>query len=541
MRYLPVALGHTLPLLLLTLNLVAATSPTITVVSPAPGSVGTPTFFDATATTSSCAAGIASIRIYTAPGVHPFTAKSPHLETFLELKPGNYSIVIQAWDNCGGIAKFPIALTVQSVAGVHLFLPSAASGTTPFQVAASAENPACARGMSAMRIYTGSGEHLFSNKGGTINAFINLRPGTHVATAQAWDNCGNVFKEDFAVDITGGAFGKFLYVPRSDHKNISEFFLNAGTISNPAGSGNPPPQFSVPALPISFAVDPSGNFAYAGLIDGRITIFNINRATGALLLRTTMSGTASGGASLIADRSGNFLFAIQFGTDIVASYRIDRSTGGLTLAGTIHTGNSPDSIATDWKGRYVYVGNQFPTGINDYSISTLTGQLVPLADNPVPSDPDQTAIAATDKLMYSLNLGNVSATGYAIGPNGVLSPVPGSPFILPNCCGALYSVAMDPLHDFLFYIGVGTGFFGSGGLYLSQVRADGSITVPGTNIDPVSGAPQSVALDPSYRFVYTTDMEGPPRVVSFAYTKGTIVEQSIPGLDGFAVQITASP
>ena len=76
---------------------------------------------------------------------------------------------------------------------------------------------------------------------------------------------------------------------------------------------------------------------------------------------------------------------------------------------------------------------------------------------------------------------------------------------------------------------------------MSQVRADGSITAPGANLDPVSGAPQSVALDPSYKFVYTTDMEGPPRVVSFGYTNGLIVEQSIPGLDGYAIQITASP
>jgi len=481
------------------------------------------------------------MRIYTAPGVHPFTAKSPHLETFLNLKPGKYSIVIQAWDNCGGIAKFPIALTVQSVAGVHLFLPSAASGTTPVQVAASAENPGCAGGMSAMRIYTGPGEHLFSNQGGTINAFINLRAGTHVATAQAWDNCGNVFKEDFAVDITGGALGRFLYVPRTDHKNISEFLLNTGTISNPAGSGNPPPQFSLPALPDSFAVDPSGNFAYAGLIDGRIIVFNINRATGALYRRTATAGQASDGASLIADRSGNFLFVIQFATDIVASYRIDRSTGELTLVATLHIGTPPISIATDWKGRYVYIGNQFSTSFNDYSISTLTGQLVPLADNPVPNDPDQSAIAATDKFVYVLSFGNATASGYAIWANGILSPVPSSPFILPNCCGSLYSVAVDPLHDFLFYIGAGFGFFGSGGLYMSQVRADGSITAPGTNIDPVSTSPQSVALDPSYEFVYTTDMEGPPRVVSFGYTNGSIVEQSIPGLDGFAIQTTASP
>src|SRR5215813_3267683 len=263
--------------------------------------------------------------------------------------------------------------------------------------------------MSAMRIYTAPGEHLFTNKGGTLNAFINLRPGTHVATAQAWDNCGNVFKAPFAIDVTGGTFGKFLYLPRGDRNTIVEFRLKAGTITNPAGSGRPPPQFSVPAVLTAFAVDPSGNFAYAGLTDGRISIFNINRATGALFRRTTISGPASGGASLIVDSSGNFLFTIEFGSDIVASYRMDRSTGGLTFVDTAQTGSFPTVVGTDWKGRYVYVGTQFSSAINDYSISTPTGKLVPLADNPVPTDPDQMAIAATGKVMYAFSLGNNSA------------------------------------------------------------------------------------------------------------------------------------
>jgi 6-phosphogluconolactonase (cycloisomerase 2 family) len=474
--------------------------------------------------------------------VHPFTTKSPHLETFLKLKPGNYNVVIQAWDNCGGIGKFPIALTVQSAAGVHLFLPSAASGTTPVHVAASAENPACAAGMSAMRLYTAPGEHLFTNKGGTLNTFVNLRPGTRIATAQAWDNCGNVFKAPFAIDITGGTFGKFLYIAQGDRNNIAEFHLKTGTITNPAGSGNPPPQFPLPTAPTAFAVDPSGNFAYAGLTDGRITIFNINRATGALFRRTTIAGPASGGASLIVDSSGNFLFTIEYGSDIVASYRMDRSTGGLTLIGNAQTGSFPTVVATDWKGRYVYVGTQFSSAINDYSISTLTGKLVPLADNPVPTDPDQMAIAATDKLLYAFSLGNNSASGYAIGPTGVLSPVPGSPFSLSNCCGQQYSVTIDPFHNLLFYLGGGYGFFGSGGLYVTDVRSDGSIATPTFNMDPSSLGPSGLALDPSYKFVYTCDREGLPQVVSFAYAAGgPITQQSGLRTPTCPFQIVASP
>src|SRR5215470_2381530 len=103
-------LGCALPILLLPLTSVAfASSPKITVASPIAGTVGTPTFFEATATSLTCHAGIAAMRIYTAQGVHPFTTKSPHLETFLNLQPGSYKVVVKAWDNCGGVGKVPLS------------------------------------------------------------------------------------------------------------------------------------------------------------------------------------------------------------------------------------------------------------------------------------------------------------------------------------------------------------------------------------------------------------------------------------------------
>lgn len=99
------ALKSFFAILLLTFGVAAWSAPTITVASPKPGTVGTPTYFDATASTSKCAAGISAVRIYTAPGVTAFTTSSPHVETFLNLAPGTYNSVIQAWDNCGGLSR----------------------------------------------------------------------------------------------------------------------------------------------------------------------------------------------------------------------------------------------------------------------------------------------------------------------------------------------------------------------------------------------------------------------------------------------------
>jgi hypothetical protein len=107
-----------LPLLLvsglLTLSLTAfATTPVVTVTSPASGSQdSSPVNFSASASSPDCPAGIAAIRIYTAPGDGVYTTDSNHLDVNLTRAAGSYKTVVQAWDNCGGVGKTPINITV---------------------------------------------------------------------------------------------------------------------------------------------------------------------------------------------------------------------------------------------------------------------------------------------------------------------------------------------------------------------------------------------------------------------------------------------
>jgi hypothetical protein len=107
MPYLRPIVKYASAVLSFAMGVVAWGSPTLTVASPRAGAVGAPTYFDATASTSTCAFGISAVRIYSEPGVVAFTTNSPHLETFLNLKPASYNIIIQAWDQCGGVANFP--------------------------------------------------------------------------------------------------------------------------------------------------------------------------------------------------------------------------------------------------------------------------------------------------------------------------------------------------------------------------------------------------------------------------------------------------
>lgn len=102
---------------------------TVTVSSPSTGtSMTSPVHFAANATTS-CANGISSVGIYTAPYVLAYKVSGSSLNTSLTLAPGTYNTVIQAWDKCGGSTKAARTITVTSTtttptvpASSHVFL-----------------------------------------------------------------------------------------------------------------------------------------------------------------------------------------------------------------------------------------------------------------------------------------------------------------------------------------------------------------------------------------------------------------------------------
>jgi 6-phosphogluconolactonase (cycloisomerase 2 family) len=383
--------------------------------------------------------------------------------------------------------------------------------------AVSAENSACPKGISAVRIYPASGVNAFTGSGATLDAFVDLLPGTYNVVAQAWDNCGHVFKTPFTINNPGGASGKFLYIAQNNTNSIAEYQLNSGKLVNPDGS-NPPPQFSVPAAPNTFAVDPPGNIAYAGLSDGRISVFNIDRANGALYSKGTISAPGTGPASVTVDRSGNFLFVAEKGSNDVTSYRINRSNGALTLVGTVLAGGAPDAIINDWSGQHVYVINYTSDDVSGYAVNTMTGSLTATPGSPYLSGNQPIAIGATSKVVYTLNNYNGTASGYLINQStGALTDTPGSPYIVGECCGSPNMMDLDPFHNLLFRSAIGFTF-GTDNITSYNIQSNGSIG-GGSSSGGVYG-PVAVALDPSYQYVYTTEVDGYtglPEIISIKY------------------------
>ena len=61
--------------------------------------------------------GRSAMGVYTGPNQLAYTVGGSSLDTNLNLNPGSYNTVVQAWDNCGSSSTMPVNVTVSSNAG----------------------------------------------------------------------------------------------------------------------------------------------------------------------------------------------------------------------------------------------------------------------------------------------------------------------------------------------------------------------------------------------------------------------------------------
>ena len=87
----------------------------VTVTAPTKGAtVQSPVHYAATAGSTSCSKGVASMGIYTAPGVLTYVTNGTSLSTDLTLSPGTYNTTVEQWDYCGGASSTAVTITVSS-------------------------------------------------------------------------------------------------------------------------------------------------------------------------------------------------------------------------------------------------------------------------------------------------------------------------------------------------------------------------------------------------------------------------------------------
>jgi hypothetical protein len=181
----------------------------VSVSAPANGSTVSPTVQYVASASSSCSKGVSAVGIYTAPNQLVYTVQGAKLNTLLTLNPGVYHTVVEEWDNCGGASGTPVTITVGSGGSVNVAAPKANSTVSPTVQYVASASSSCAKGVSAMGIYTAPGQLAYKTQGAQINTLLTLNPGVYDTVVTEWDNCGGAAVTPVTITVGGGSTSVF--------------------------------------------------------------------------------------------------------------------------------------------------------------------------------------------------------------------------------------------------------------------------------------------------------------------------------------------
>ncbi len=219
--------------------------------------------------------------------------------------------------------------------------------------------------------------------------------------------------------------GGFLYVLNQGSSNITAFTVDPTTGSLGAVAGSP---FALPCSGSSIAITPKGDALFVTCpTAGTLEALTID-SHGVLSAPTVAS---SGGSPTFAtvDPTGHFLYYADAVNNNVVGFTVG-SNGSLTLlpaAGA--AGLQPVALATDPQGALLFVANKGSNNVSVFVIDSKTGALGAVAGSPFPTGGrGPNFLAATGTFLYVTDQLTNDVAALAIGTNGALTPVTGSPF-----------------------------------------------------------------------------------------------------------------
>ncbi len=351
----------------------------------------------------------------------------------------------------------------------------------------------------------------------TGGASIGAATGLAVTTASAAGaSCVVTGKETLTGEIPNSVSGtaalsvsaavaRFAYIANSGGPSISEY------APNPAGGALEfLAKFSA-AAPQQVLVHPSGNFLYS--IDGSsyVHVYDVNTTTGAIAENTSLAGapyTAGSGVANnkgVIDPTGSFLYVIDGGTNKVAGFTINQTTGALTALAPVSVGSGPTDVLVDHTGAYLYTINDGDGDISGFTITPGTGVLVsnPPAGGPAPpytagsvGTPFFGTIDPTNTYVYVPD-GGTNVYGFTIGSTGILTALDGSPFANTNA-GELTNVVVTPNDKYIYEL---DSYNGS--VFSYSVGSGGAIGAAIAATTPIltGSVPYGIVVDPSSTLV----------------------------------------
>ena len=176
----------------------------VNVSSPSNGStVGSPVHYVATASTTTCSKGVASVGIYVN-NVLVYVVNGTSMNTSWPLAPGTYGTVVEEWDYCGGATFKSLTITVATHTGVWVTSPTNNSKvSSPANYVATASTTTCSKGVASMGVYVNNVLQYVVN-GASLNTKLNLNAGTYNTVVEEWDYCGGASYTPVAITVQGG-------------------------------------------------------------------------------------------------------------------------------------------------------------------------------------------------------------------------------------------------------------------------------------------------------------------------------------------------
>jgi hypothetical protein len=121
------------------------------------------------------------------------------------------------------------ACSEPSPEGIAVCSPLKASNVNPVHYIA-ASTTSCSTGISSMAVLSGSGTHLYSVAGSSLDTFLPLRPGSYTTTVQATDKCGGTQQTSVAVTVNGTAAITYQYNVQRTGANLFETVLTPANV-----------------------------------------------------------------------------------------------------------------------------------------------------------------------------------------------------------------------------------------------------------------------------------------------------------------------
>jgi 6-phosphogluconolactonase len=221
----------------------------------------------------------------------------------------------------------------------------------------------------------------------------------------------------------------FLYVANQGSNNISAFTIdpkngNLGTIS-----GSP---FLLPASPGSMSMTPKGDLLYVGH-PGTGTINVMAIGANGVLSGPTAVGPGPGTlvpTFVLAEPRGKFLYVADAVHNQVWGFSIGGNGALTAITGSpFAAGVGASALATDPQGALLFAANKGSNTVSAYVIDAGTGALGPVSGSPFATPGKGPGfLAASSTFLYVADQTTNDLAGFAIGNNGTLTPVAGSPF-----------------------------------------------------------------------------------------------------------------